>query len=168
MILVTGGSGFVGSHLIQSLLEDREKVVNIDIKCPSHDRREFLRWDIVNPDPPVSSIEETYHLAAIPWTRVKNESDWFAETQQAIRVNALGTYNILQLESEAFIFSSTANVYGNGRQFKEDSPKRISSPYGYSKAIAEGMIELSGEKYTIFRFGTVIGPRGRCFPNRLV
>lgn len=170
--LVTGGSGFIGGHLVETLVSDTHKVTVIDIK-PSKNwmvntidvfdseavdlffkRREF---DII------------YHLAAKPWAKVTNEAEWIKESRETFNVNALGTYNLIKNCGETpFVFSSTANLYGDGKRFHERSPANISSPYGYSKYVAERIIQGSMKPYTIFRFGTVVGTRGRTFPNRLV
>ncbi len=172
-VLVTGGSGFIGSHLVDTLVKREENVVNFDRVRPRPGalKHNFIRGSIAhhhfNKAPDV--FGEIYHLAAKPWSKVKNPKSWIYEQQDAMRTNIYGTLRLLnQFPSALFTFASTANLYGSGRKFKETDDFVISSPYGYTKAVAERMIAFSDRPYIIFRFGTVVGVRGRCFPNRLI
>jgi nucleoside-diphosphate-sugar epimerase len=162
MNVVSGSSGFIGSHLKLSLpgsvgLDKREspytEVVD-DLSSP------YFAWG-------GEQVGTLYHLAASPLSIVRG--DWLAESGAMFRDNVAGTYNALRgLKPGRIVFSSTANLYGEGRRLGEDSPIRISSGYGWSKWVGEEMIRKSGIPYTIYRFGTVVGARGRTFPNRLV
>ncbi len=154
--------------MIEELLKQGHEVVNFDTREPVlPEHKEFWdRVDISILDFPEDDFDIIYHLAAMPWAKV-GEGRWLVAMDEEWEVNTVGTLNILQAYDAPIVFTSTANVYGDGRKFKEDSPMRISSPYGYSKAVAERVIELCGQPYRIFRLGTVVGPRGRCFPNRL-
>ncbi len=175
-VLVTGGSGFIGSHLIDTLCERGDKVYNIDWKSPRMTgplQFTYYAIDISKLDEqpifvsPTAKFNEIYHLAAQPWT--KSDEDWIYESEETMNSNIIGTLKVLTKQpSDLLVFASTANLYGSGRKFKETDPMDISSSYGYSKAICERMISLSGARHVIFRFGTVVGIRGRCFPNRLV
>ena len=171
LVVVTGGSGFIGSHLVEALRNNGKDVINIDKVYPQyHSDVDFVQADISKdnfvftyPQPDV-----LYHLAATPWSMVKGGS-WFSGSQSAFYNNTVGTYlALLKIKPKKIIFSSTANLYGEGRKLKETSPISISSQYGYSKYVAEKIIQASGIPHVIFRFGTVVGTRGRCFPNRLV
>ena len=173
-IIITGGSGFLGSHLITMLRARGEEVINIDKnppRGPSKDDQIYEYGNLVtfasrfNHDPPDLLI----HLGASPWSMVRGKEGWFNDSNNTFLNNALGTYNaLLEIKPKKVIFASSANVYGEGRDLRESSPIHISSGYGYSKWIAEEIIRKSGIPYTILRFGTVAGPRGRTFPNRLV
>jgi nucleoside-diphosphate-sugar epimerase len=100
---------------------------------------------------------------------VKDKEGWFHGSHDAFYNNTVGTFNALRtINPKIIIFSSTANLYGEGRKFTELSPIKLSSQYGYSKFLGEEIIKKSGKKNVIFRFGTVVGTKGRCFPNRLV
>ena len=171
MNLVSGGSGFIGSHLVDELLRSGE-VCNLDIKRSRvrHKKLHTIIKDLRELKPNYFGAFDTlFHLAAMPWVKVLNPKRWFDESTEAFEVNTVGTHNLLNsIDSDLIVFTSTANLYGNGRKFKEDDGFAISSPYGYSKAVAERIIQLSGRLHVIFRFGTVVGPRGRCFPNLLV
>lgn len=166
-ILATGSSGFICSHLVDTLRSCNHEVTGLDIKEDADlvlDLRTSALSRNLKPH-----YDEIYHLAGRPWAKVKNPERWHFESQPDFLTNSLGTQRLLTAtDSDIFVFSSTANLYGNGRKFIEDSPFNISSPYGYSKAIAERIISLSSRRYVIFRFGTVVGTRGRCFPNLLV
>jgi len=170
-VVVTGGSGFIGSHLVEYLLSQGKTVVNIDKRDPSvKNEALFMKidlsepnWDFLGNPPSV-----LYHLAGEPWSMVKGQS-WFEGSKYAFDNNTVGTYNtIRKIKPKTIVFSSTANVYGEGVGKKEDDPIHITSQYGYSKWIAEEIIRKCGTPYMIYRFGTVVGARGRTFPNRLV
>jgi len=171
--VVTGGSGFIGSHLVDELHTRSRRVINIDKKPPATIKDDVLYEHADLADPNFTYLGDQpdvlFHLAAMPWTMTKGESSWFYGDKDIFRSNASGTYNALHsIKPECIVFSSTANVYGEGRKIEEFDPIRLSSPYGYSKWVAEEIIRKSGVPFTIFRFGTVVGTRGRCFPNRLV
>jgi UDP-glucose 4-epimerase len=171
-VCVTGGSGFIGSHLVEALRNNGMHVINIDKVSPDINHadvtyiyadlsKDYFHYDFPQPD-------VLYHLAATPWSMVKGGS-WFDGSQSAFYNNTVGTYlALLKIKPKKIVFSSTANLYGEGRKLKETSPISISSQYGYSKYIAEKIIQASTIPHVIFRFGTVVGTRGRCFPNRLV
>lgn len=174
--LVTGGAGFIGSHLVDSLVEQGDSVVNFDRRLPRPGANphkhvmgniafnRYFKYSI-----PRGGIDTIYHLAAEPWSMVKPGQHWIHNSERAMKSNILGTMRMLtEYEADLFVFTSTASLYGNGRKFKENDPLDISSSYGYTKAVGERMVRLSDQHHVIFRFGTVVGTRGRCFPNRLV
>jgi len=178
-VLVTGGSGFIGSHLVEALIENPSTdVLSVDIHHPSvkmssrcSERLDFawLMEDIREIKHSLGLFTTIYHLAARPWCMVEKADEWFKESQLDFDVNALGTYNVLkQTESDLFVLASTSALYGSGHKFKENASLNISSPYAYSKAIAERILSESSKRYVILRLGSVIGARGRVFPNRLV
>ena len=162
--VVSGSSGFIASHLRVSLpdaigLDKRESRwtdVVADLSDP------YFAWG-------GEPVDVLYHLTASPLSIVKGKGGWLADSANTFKNNTIATYNVLrELKPKRIVFASTANLYGEGRKLGEDSPVKISSGYGYSKWVAEEIIRKSGIPYTIYRFGTVVGARGRCFPNRLV
>jgi nucleoside-diphosphate-sugar epimerase len=162
MNVVSGSSGFIGSAL-KEMLPD----------AVGFDKRESEWTDIVADlsDPYFTwaggEVDTLYHLAAEPLTMYSG--DWLAASVKAFRNNAVGTYNaIREMHPKRIVFTSTANIYGEGLNLSECSPVRIGSPYGYSKIVAESIVKHSGIPCLIVRLGTVVGPRGRTFPNRLV
>ncbi len=177
--LVTGGAGFIGSHLVDRLLEDGDEVSVIDDLStgslaniePAIERgARFVRGDIrdaeqVNElvaDPP----ERIFHLAAQMDVRVSVADPIFDGA-----VNVLGTINLLEAARAAgsrFVFASTGGaIYGegDGRElpFVEDAVLRPDSPYGQSKLSGEGYCSvyrrLHGVDTVALRLGNVYGPR---------
>lgn len=182
-ILVTGGAGFIGSHVVQALQQDHEVVIiddlndyydpaykqaNLDLLSPLA----FYHIDVIN-EPALREVFEAHqfdtivHLAARAGVRPSIESP-----QLYAHVNLLGTTLLAQLAAEYnvphFVFGSTSAVYGNNSAipFSEDQPvMEPISPYAASKRGAELMLytyhELYKTKTTILRFFTVYGERGR-------
>lgn len=177
-VIVTGGAGFVGSHLVEYLLNKGHEVTVVDDfssgkteNVPIHKNSRILNWDISQPfnDRLISilkSIDTIYHLAAKPLSINTNQED----AKSMYETNVTGTYNLVKNAHPMtrIVFVSTANVYSEGRKISVLHPFNITSVYGYTKAIAERIVEISKRPYIIFRPGTIVGIRGRCFPNRLV
>lgn len=174
--LVTGGSGFIGSHLITALCMRGDHITNVDVKPPgiSHPSQVSYYYEDISQlskhqlfRDGQDKFDEIYHLAAEPWS--KSNPNWLFTSKKIMDSNITGTLKTISTHpADILVFASTANHYGSGRKFKETDPMVIVSPYGYSKAIGEKIISLSGQRYVIYRFGTVVGTRGRCFPNFLV
>ncbi|RSK28326.1 NAD-dependent epimerase/dehydratase family protein [Bacillus sp. HMF5848] len=168
-VIVTGGSGFIGSHILEELQQQGYESYNIDIKKPTYIKDNFIQCDVRSETDVLeifAEIDPDYviHLAAqtsVPYS-MKNATD------DAIN-NIIGTVNVLEackaMNVKKIIFASTAAVYGDpdSLPIKEESPLRPLSPYGQSKKTAEEYIrlyrELYGLKYVILRFGNVFGPR---------
>jgi len=186
-ILVTGCAGFIGSSLVDRLLNDGYIVVGIDNFNDYYDPKikeenlyevyknsqfKIYREDILN----FSTLQEIFkmekpqkvvHLAARTGVRPSIDNPLLYS-----EVNVLGTVNLLKLavdyKIEQFIFGSSSSVYGNSERFPfaEDDPcNTIISPYGTSKRAAELWVEsfwrTYGLKSAVLRFFTVYGPRGR-------
>ncbi len=167
-ILVTGGAGFIGSHVADYLINNGYRVVIIDNltsgrECNLNDKAIFYNHNILS-----DSIEEVFkkekithifHFAA-QISVVKSVQDPIYDA----KINILGTLNLLkyskQYNIEKFIAASSAAVYGDiPSPIKEtDRPYPISQ-YGLSKLVMEKYIEMSGVNYLIFRFSNVYGPR---------
>lgn len=176
-ILVTGGAGFVGSYLSLELTELDHSVTVVDdfstgkkqyMQSVKHRGARILKRNILDLERGVDEFDIIFHLAARPFS--KSKIDWFSESQPVFQTNVIGTYNILRLTKPDchFIFISSASVYGEGCKLSETSPYHSQSAYGYSKTLAEQIVVHSPRQYTILRPGTIIGPRGRCFPNRVM
>jgi UDP-glucose 4-epimerase len=175
-IVVTGGAGFIGSHLADALVAGGHDVLVID-SLWSHGggRREnvpsaaeFIEMDIRDPGvaavfarfkPEIIYHEAAQHSVAIGSRDPKYDAD----------VNVLGTLNVLEAGREAgvrkVIFASSAATYGDVEQMPvdEDSPQLPISPYGITKMIAEHYLHFyqlqHGIDYTVLRYGNVFGPR---------
>jgi len=173
--LVTGGAGFIGSHLVDSLIDDGHSVRVIDDL--SSGRRdniqaevEFIRADIADPGvigPAFDSIDGCFHLAAIASVERCNR-DWLRTHQ----VNLTGTINVfdaarrLRKDNDVpVVYASTAAVYGNGgaAPAAEQSCAAPLSAYGADKRACELHARAAGITHglrtTGLRFFNVYGPR---------
>lgn len=174
-VVCTGGSGFIGSHLVETLRNDGKKVIIIDKNPPPehlmHNDVIYQYADLSRDDFvfEAGSPEVLYHLAADPTLIINDKLGWFHGSESAFYNNTVSTYNALnKIFPQKVVFSSSANIYGETRNAQEEAPVSITSQYGYSKLLSEFIIKYSTIPYVIFRFGTVVGPRGKTFPNRLV
>ena len=173
-VLVTGGAGFIGSHVVDSLLALGHRVVVLDDLSTGHrtrvpDEARFVLGDIRDSALPDLLREEkvrtVFHLAAQVDLRKSVVDPVFDAS-----VNVLGTVNVARAAAQAgaaqLVFSSSGGaIYGDpdGDRASEEHPLRPCSPYGAAK--------LAGEKYilamapdggflpTILRFANVYGPR---------
>lgn len=151
--LVTGGSGFVGRHLIAHLREQGDEVVAVDRASDGVDITDAAAIDAV-----ISRVapDVVYHLAG--WADVGGS--WKAPVD-AFRANAEGTLNVLSSASAAgvkrVLAVSSADVYGIVRPdelpLTEDSPLRPASPYAASKVAADylGLQAWLGRKLPVLR-----------------
>lgn len=175
-ILISGGAGFVGSHLVNELVNRGHDVMVLDdlsAGCKQNINPKAVFWqaDITKINNPTifNKFDVIFHLAAKPFSKSKH--DWFSESHSIVQTNTFGTYNLLRLMKPEthFIAISSASVYGEGHKFFETNPYNPISAYGYSKTTMEHLILQSPRKnVTIVRPGTIIGTNGRCFPNRLI
>ncbi len=175
--LVTGAAGFIGSHLVDLLIDSGYTVIGIDNlstgrmenleRAVAGDSFTFVKADITDPDirsKVPSDIEYIFHLAAISSVKVSIEDPALVH-----HVNATGTLNVLILARELgvkrVVFSSSAAVYGDPRRLPvtEDTPVHALSPYGASKIAGEQYMhayrEAFGLETVILRYFNVFGPR---------
>jgi len=173
-ILVTGGAGFIGSHVVETFLAAGHQVTVVDDLSTGHranlpERAEFVGLDIRSKQ--FSELVEQRrpqviaHLAAqIDVRRSVADPVFDAE------VNVLGTIRLLQAASRAgtgkVIFSSTGGaIYGEQEAFPADEshPCRPESPYGLAKLCAEHYLDYFSRKgglaHVALRYGNVYGPR---------
>ncbi len=185
-ILLTGGAGFIGSHLAERLLTLGHRLVLVDelndFYSPEIKRRnlaeiksrgdyEFIQADIC--DPKLDTLfkrhrfETIFHLAARAGVRPSLEQPLLYE-----RSNVQGTLHLLELARKhsvrQFVFASSSSIYGTTSQtpFSENeaNPNPI-SPYGVTKLAGEKLCYCYARLYAIssvcLRFFTVYGPRQR-------
>ena len=177
--LVTGGAGFIGSHLVDRLIDDDWEVLAVDDLSQGHldrlaDARQigqvhFHQLDICTDEfrEAVRRFEPDviHHLAAQSGVRPSVEDPLFDA-----RVNVLGTVNVLQAAAEAetqrVVFASSGGaMFGEvpGAPAAEDAPAFPDSPYGISKKIVEDYFRyfrlVGGIDYVILALGNVYGPR---------
>ena len=174
-VLVTGGCGFVGTHLVKRLLAQGHDVTildKIDPKTafpsdPSNlGRIKFIKGDILDIDAArraTKNVRQVIHLAALI-----DSAESVTNPLPYLATNVLGTQNLLtacvENKIEKFIFASTAAVYGHclNMPIREDENLQPLSPYGKSKISAEERIReyqrQSGLDATILRMFNIYGP----------
>ena len=167
-ILVTGGSGFIGSHLVQKLLERGDEVSVLDLRPPVQDVpwiHKDIREDLGNA---LDHFNFVYHLAALANARKSSESP-----NLCFDMNVKGTLNVLNAalksDVERVFLASSTWVAGaqEGDMVNEKSPfnlEHINTIYGASKISQEMLCfsffsEYRGPRYTIFRYGIPYGER---------
>ena len=170
-LIVTGGAGFIGSHLTKYLIKKGHNVSVIDsLRRGSlenlkemEDKIDFQKIDILDYDAMKSVVKNTdgiFHQAALG-----SVPQSFKEPEEYRRVNAIGTENILKLAKEfgfKVVYASSSSVYGNQNKFpiKEDAAKKPLNPYGQSKLEAEQFAEKYsklGVKVIGLRYFNVFG-----------
>lgn len=186
-ILVTGGAGFIGSHLVDRLLGAGESVCVLDNFNPfydpavkrsnieahlEHENYQLIEADIRDKTAVEAcfercSIQEVIHLAAMAGVRPSIEDPSLYQ-----EVNLIGTMNLLEAmrarSIKKLIFASSSSVYGNNEKvpFAESDPvDHPISPYASTKKSGELMVYTYHHLYDIdsvcLRFFTVYGPRQR-------
>ena len=185
--IVFGGAGFLGSHLIDKLLENDENVFCIDNlssgnlynlnHLKNNKKFIFIKHDILNPIISEIPIEKIWHLACPASPNIYQN-----DPLKTIRVNYEGTFNILNLAKvfkSRMLFTSTSEVYGitNKNPQKENMPIILStySPracYSEGKRIAETLIKSFSESnkldIKIARIFNTYGPRLNLDDGRVV
>ncbi|MFH1990310.1 MAG: GDP-mannose 4,6-dehydratase [Patescibacteria group bacterium] len=184
--LVTGGKGFIGSHLIERLLSDGHKVVCMDlakasirnVKCFSRNKNLTMTdWDIasLNAVGVIGNvllgykIDTVFHLAGLAdiVPSIQNPTEYFA-------TNVIGTLNILEAAREygklqKFVYTSSSSIYGIPEFFEiptsEEVPIKPQYPYAETKYQGERWASHYGNIYKLpvisLRLFNVYGPRSR-------
>lgn len=170
-ILITGGAGFIGSHLADSLIEKRHAVDVLDSFISSKKENVPEGAKIVEHDiriPPALEIfrgcETVFHLAADPSVRDSAE-----KAGENFKINALGTFNVLEACRKAgvrnFVFTSTSAVYGDAKiqPTHEGYPTFPISNYAAGKisgeAYCSSFASTYGIKSTVLRLANIFGER---------
>ena len=174
--LVTGGAGFIGSHLVEELLNDGLAVVSIDdysggkhsnlehlsgrtgfqeVKCDITDFAELQRH--------FDGVDVVFHQA------VSKMTICLRDPRRDMEVNAKGTFNLLELARDRgvkkFVHASTGSVYGEAQYYPTDEnhPLNPTSYYGVSKLAGEKYARVFSHLYgldtTMLRYYHVYGPR---------
>ena len=171
--LVTGGAGFIGSHIVDKLLEMGHEVVVIDNESAEsneefywNDKSQNYKYDIrdyENTRPLYEGVDYVFHTAAE--ARIQPA---ILNPIEAVSVNCVGTVTVLQCAREAgvqkVIYSSTSSGYGyNDPPNNEDQRDDCLNPYSVSKVAGEKLCkiytDLFGLKTVFFRYFNVYGER---------
>ena len=173
--LVTGGAGFIGSHVVSKLLHNNHEVVVIDNE--SAESNEAFNWyddyaenhivDIRDFDacrPLFDGVEYVFHLAARSRIQIAMNNP-----RDCLETNYLGTYNMLecarQVGARRFVNSSTSSSYGlfNDPPLEETMPTDCLNPYSASKVGAETLCHMYYRLHRLrtitLRYFNVYGPR---------
>ncbi len=185
-ILVTGGAGFIGSHITERLLKAGYRVIILDnlssqnypkrykeenLAKLSHPKLTFVLGDVTSRTQladlfDTHLIDRIIHLAALPGVQRS-----LTHPHRYFLTNAIGTAHVAAMAGrysvKHMIFASSSSVYGNSQlPFEEETPTDTPiSPYGASKKSAEVILRTFHELYHIptiaLRLFSVYGPRGR-------
>lgn len=182
--LVTGAAGFVGSHMVDTLLARGDTVIGVDCFTPYYApeakrhnltaAQESPRFTLVEADlrdaditAMLDSVDTVFHQSAQPGVRL-SWSDGFSEYASH---NVLATQRLLEAARDAevrrVVYASSSSVYGNQARYPtvETDLPRPYSPYGVTKLAAEHLCSLYAENWGVdtvaLRYFTVFGPRQR-------
>jgi dTDP-alpha-D-glucuronic acid decarboxylase len=181
-VVVTGGYGFIGTHLVAALLNRGDSVTVFDFAKNTHDTSidfdqhpnfRFVQGDVTDQaaleEALTPDIDTVFHLAAV--VGVKN---YLQDPLRVLDVNVIGTRHVLELSHRHgthVVFASTSEVFGKNRNppFAEDDDRVLGSTrtarwsYSTSKAMAEHLVFAMHSAYalpvTIVRYFNVYGPR---------
>lgn len=166
-ILVTGGTGFIGSHLVDELVKRHDVTVfgHDKNKAWLNPKAHFIKGDILDAEAIKSAMEgceAVFHLAALTDVR-KSEQD----PDYDYDINFVGSKNVFEIAAKEgckVIFTSSAAVYGNAEPpIGEDAELNPISNYGRHKSMAE---KAAPPGSAVFRLFNVYGPRGNSAINR--
>ena len=180
-VLVTGGAGFIGSHLVDFLIDGGGEVCVIDdLSAGSLDnlrrwendpRLSFVKGDLLDPEAVIGALggcDVVHHLAANPEVRASR-----ASPEDHFKQNVEATYRLLEAVRrvggvELFLFASSSSVYGEADMVptpEDYGPLKPISLYGASKLAAEALVSAYASMYgfraVIFRLANIIGPRSK-------
>lgn len=188
-IIVTGGAGFLGSHLCAKLLEDRNQVICIDNLLTGSEKNldqfkkspnfKFINIDVTGKLPDDLDADQIYHLASPASPNKDNPKSYQALSFETMQVNTVGTWNLCQwavMKKARLLFASTSEVYGDPKEHpqKESYRGNVSTTgpravYDESKRFGETIVsefvrkkELNGLTVRIFNtYGPGMADDGR-------
>ena len=170
-MLVTGGTGFIGSFVVERLLEEGADVIVFDATPQPANlgelarRVEIVEGDVRDVEAVARAVEGAagvFHMAVLPL------GPTIAEPRLGLEVNVVGTYNVLEAAQKAgvrkVVFSSASSVYGDTDDTMDEShPLGARTMYGASKIAGEYLLrafaDRDGLDYVTLRYMNVYGPR---------
>jgi UDP-glucuronate 4-epimerase len=181
--LVTGCAGFIGSHLVEALLERGDEVVGVDTFTDYYARAtkeanlaqlaaapgfRMIEADVaeIALEPLLAEVDAVFHLAAQPGVR----GSWGRTFSVYSHDNIVATQRVFETAAAAekrVVWASSSSVYGNAEEYptREDVRPRPISPYGVTKLCCEQLAgafaECFGLDSVALRYFTVYGPRQR-------
>jgi len=182
-VLVTGGAGFIGSHLCDSLAKHNWKIIILDnfsaglVENIQHllnqmpQKVKLLKGDCTNPihvEKALRNVETVFHFAANPEVRLE-----LCDPKTCFRQNVYATYILLQQlrknsKLHTMVFASTSTVYGEPETIptpENYAPLKPISLYGASKLASEALISAYAHTYNykaiIYRLANTVGPRSQ-------
>ena len=157
--LVTGGAGFIGSHLVKELVRQGQQVVVLDNLSGGklenlatvQEKIKFIQGDICNFETVKNACQQVHyvlHLAALI-----SVAESMAKPQETAQINVQGTVNVLEAARQCgvkrVVFSSSAAVYGTRPElpYNENTPIDCQSPYAWSKQAGAELCQLYTKAY---------------------
>ncbi len=176
IVLVTGGSGLVGSHTVDALVrEDVEKVIVFDkvineanlANARKSKKVKTIQGDIFNPEDvrrAIKGVDYVFHFAGMLLLSAAKDP------RGCLKDNVNGMFNLLEMlvqsKIKKLIYSSSISIYGSSKKkvlMKEDYPLNNRTMYGASKIIGEQFCrifhDMEGLNYVALRYSSVYGPR---------
>ena len=150
-VIVTGGAGFIGSTLVDKLIDEGLDVIVLDNLSTGKEsninpKAEFIKCDVSKDRPLFNDVDTVFHLAATPQVQhsIENPTD---------NNNLDSVINMLNISKKSgvkrFIFTSSSAVYGNPKYtpIDENHPTNPLSPYGLHKLVGEQYCKLYSDLY---------------------
>jgi UDP-N-acetylglucosamine 4-epimerase len=165
-VFVTGGAGFIGSHVCEKLLQHDIQVVVFDNLSSGQNQIEgvtFIEGDIRNFDEVLKAMQGCTHIAHL--AALASVPASVADPELSAAINLQGTLNLIeaahQVGIQRMVFSSTAAIYGDATEMpvSETTVASCQSPYAEDKLAAEVAILNSGIEAVSLRYFNVHGPR---------
>lgn len=174
--IVTGGAGFIGSHIVEALVNHGVEVVSVDnyfagrrenlAHLKHHSHLHEVCCDVTDAhalDQHFDGVDVVFHQAA------SKKTICLRDPRRDLEINGVGTYNMLELSVKhkvgKFVHASTGSVYGEAQYYPQDEnhPVAPTSYYGVSKLSGEKYVgvfrHLYGLNTTVLRYFHVYGPR---------
>lgn len=194
-ILIAGGSGFIGSHLVERVLSEGNSVVVLDNFITgdkkniepflSNPNFSFIEHDVIRPLPEnekLSNVSIVLHLASPASPNKKSPHSYINHPIETLLVNSVGTYNLLEFVKKMnakLIFASSSEIYGDPNvspqtesYFGHVNPNGVRSVYDEGKRFGESMTMTYVRKYNlnavILRIFNTYGPRMQKDDGRVV